>query len=421
MSGATLRGLGLRMGPSAAGQRTLRLMGPSVARLTGRLPWLALSSRPVAGLPGPDWARVRPLLAGICGSDLSLLTGKASATLSPYASFPAVLGHEVVGVVEEAGGGVPLASGRRVAIDPTISCLVRGLEPCQPCRDGQFGLCLRTTEGSLSPGMLIGFCRDLPGGWSDGMLAHASQLHPVPDELSDEMAVLVEPLSISLHGVLADLPAPGERILVIGGGTIGLGALIALRLVAAASDVTVVVRHPVQRELAARLGATRVVDDDGGRGALGAAETVTGARSFRTLTGGSVLSGGFERVYDCVGSPQSLATALASAGPRGRIVLIGSAFDIPGLDWSVVWARELQIRGSYLYGREGSVSGEPHTFDHLLRLLVKHPELPVADLVTHRFPLDRWPDAIGTALGRGGRSAVKVVFDHRNAYPAPNG
>ena len=119
-----------------------------------------------------------------------MLTGRASATLSPFSSFPAILGHEVVAVVAEAGAEAGVTAGQRVVLDPIISCAVRGLEPCPGCRDGTPALCRRAAEGDLSPGMLIGFCRDLPGGWSEGMLAHASQLHPVPERLSDEAAAL---------------------------------------------------------------------------------------------------------------------------------------------------------------------------------------------------------------------------------------
>ncbi len=420
MSGATFRGLGLRLGASPLNQRVLALVGPRLPRLTGQLPWLALRERPAPPLRGPDWARVTPLLAGVCGSDLALLTGKASAVLSPFASFPAVLGHEVVGVIAESGAEVGLAPGQRVVIDPVISCAVRGLDACPSCREGRYALCQRAADGDLSAGMMTGYCRDLPGGWSDGMLVHRSQLHLVPDQLPDEVAVLVEPLSIALHAVLADPPQNGERILVIGGGTIGLATVVALHLTGAQADVTAVVRHPFQATLAERLGAARTILDRHGDGPLRAAVTVLGARPFRPLVGAPVLSGGFERVYDCVGSRTSLEAAMRVAAPRGRIVLIGSAFEVDRLDWTLAWTRELRIIGSYGYGREASVEGEPHTFEHLLRLIGEHPQLPLAELVTHRYPLDRWHDAIGTALGRGGRQAVKVVFDHRHAYAGSN-
>jgi len=420
MSGATFRGLGLRLGASSLNQRVLTVVGPRLPRLTGQLPWLALRERPAPPLRGADWARVTPLLAGICGSDLALLTGKASAVLSPFASFPAVLGHEVVGVIAEAGAEVGLPAGQRVVIDPVISCAVRGLDACSPCREGRLALCQRAADGDLSAGMMTGYCRDLPGGWSTGMLVHRSQLHPVPDDLPDEVAVLVEPLSIALHAVLADPPRNGERIVVIGGGTIGLAAVAALHLTGVRADVTAVVRHPFQATLAERLGATRTILDRHGEGPVNAAVKVLGARPFRPLVGGPVLSGGFDRVYDCVGSHASLEAALRVAAPRGRIVLIGSAFEVDRLDWTLVWTRELRIVGSYCYGLEASIEGAPHTFEHLMRLIGEHPQLPLAELVTDRYPLDRWREAIGMALGRGGRRSVKVVFDHRQAYAGPN-
>jgi len=414
MSGATLRGLGLRMGASSLNQRALALIG-QVPRLTGQIPWLALSERPSPPLPGSEWARVTPTLSGICGSDLALLTGKATGTLSPFASFPAVLGHEVVGVVAEAGGDVAAPVGQRVVVDPVISCFVRGLEPCAPCAEGRFALCQRAAEGELSAGMMIGFCRDLPGGWSDGMLVHRSQLHALPDSIDDAVGVLVEPLSIGLHAVLADPPGDEERVVVIGGGTIGLGTVAALRLSGFGGDLTLVARHAFQAVLAERLGATRaVLDRQGGAAAVAVQEL--GARSLRTLDGTRILTRGFQRVYDCVGTRRSLETAIRVTAARGRIVEVGSPFAVDHLDWTLLWARELRVLGSYCYGREGSVEGAPHTFEHLVRLIGEHPELPLGELVTHRYPLDRWRDAIGMALGRGGRQAVKVVFDHREAY-----
>ena len=409
------RGLGLRVGASALNYRALHLLGRRIPAWTGGwMPWLDISRYPLPALRGADWARLRPLMAGICGSDVALITGKASDRLSPFASFPAVLGHETVAIVEEAGSEAGVWVGQRVAVDPVISCLVRGLEPCQYCRDGRYALCQRAAEGDLAPGMMIGYCRDLPGGWSDAMVAHASQLHPLPDGVVDELAVLVEPMAIVLHAVLQDPPTAEERTLVIGGGTIGLGTVAALRLVGTAGELTAVVRHPFQARLAERLGASRTVLDRRGGGAVEAA-IAAGATARRTLTGGTALTGGFERVYDCVGSQASLTAALSTALPGGKVQVIGGAFEIDRLDLSLAWAHELRVAGSYGYGREASVPGAPHTFDHLLRLIGEHSELPLAELVTHRFPLDRWRDALRTAMGRGRHASVKVVFDHGRA------
>ncbi len=411
-----MRGLGLRVGSSALNYRALRTFGSALPRWTGGwMPWLGLSSYTLPALPGPEWVRLRPVLAGICGSDLSLLTGGATAVLSPFNSFPAVMGHEVVAVVEEAGADAGAPPGQRVVLDPLISCAVRGLDACPGCADGAPALCRRAAEGELAPGMLIGFCRDLPGGWSDGMLAHRSQLHPVPDQLSDEAAVLIEPVACGLHAVLTQTPADGERALVIGGGTIGLGTLAALRMVSPQTETTIVVRHPLQAALAAGLGATHVVVDRRGDGARRAAVQFVGAKEHRALVGEPTLTGGFEVVYECAGNATSLEAAVRATVPRGRLVLIGSVAEARRLDLTLTWARELRISGSYVYGREAQVHGEPHTFDHLIRLLGDHPEVAIEAMVTHRFPLSRWSEAMRTALGRNTAASVKVVFDHRAA------
>lgn len=419
MEGGRARGLGLRVGASALNQRALRLVGGRLPGLIGgRMPWLALSDYPIPALPGPDWVRIRPLLAGICGSDTSLLTGRASPILSPFASFPAILGHEVVGVVEEAGGEAEEWLGARVVVDPVISCFVRGLDPCPACRDGLPALCRHAADGSLSPGMLIGYCRDLPGAWSEAMLAHGSQLHHVPDNVSDEAAVLVEPLACALHAALAAPPQPGEQVLVLGGGTIGLGAVMALRLIDPGADVTAVVRHPFQAKLAERLGATRVMLDRGGKGAQRAAVEVAGARAHRPIVGDEVFTGGFGLVFDCVGSRSSVDAALRVTAARGRLVLLGTAGELAHIDLTLAWARELRVIGSYVYGREASLPDAPHTFESLLARLAEPGAPPVAELVTHRYGLGQWQEAMNVATGRRRHASVKVVFDHAKEYAA---
>lgn len=360
------------------------------------MPWLSLARYDPPPLPGSDWVRVRPLVAGICGTDLGLLTGHASSILSPFASFPAVLGHEVVGVVED--------SGQRVVVDPVISCAVRGLDPCRWCAAGAARFCENAADGKLSPGLLIGYCADLPGGWSTGMIAHRSQLHAVPEELDDAAGALVEPFSVALHAVLAAPPQPGERVMVIGAGTLGLCTLAALRLVAPDAPVVAVARHEVQRGMAERLGA--IVAESSLKGAV----SEPGARTHRSILGRTVLTGGFAQVYDAVGTRSSLADALRVAAPRARVVLVGGPGELGGLDWTLAWARELRIDGTYTYGSEPALGGA-HTMDEAMRLLVANPQLSLGKLVTHRFKLEDWRRAMGVALSRGRSGALKVVFE----------
>jgi threonine dehydrogenase-like Zn-dependent dehydrogenase len=375
----------------------------------GRIPGLRLVDLPARPLPGPEWLRARPLLAGICGSDISLLTGASSPALSPFTSFPAVMGHEVVAEIVEVGPGVTdLRPGQRIALVPTISCAMRGLPACPSCATGDPGLCVNGAEGSLAPGLLTGFCADLPGGWSQDLVLHREQAVVVPDDLPDEAAVLLEPFAVAVHAALRNPPPANAKVLLIGAGTIGLLVLAALRMTGVTADITVLARHPIQERLAMAFGATRVLTRSS---ADQAAVDWAGARRYKPIKGGPTMAGGFDWVYDCVGSQRSVMDSMRVAGPRGEIVLVGCAGELSRLDLTFVWSRELTITGCYIYGTERSLDGAPHTFDVAIDLLQRHPEIRLTDMVTHRFPLSRWQDAIGTTLARGSHGAVKVVFD----------
>lgn len=377
----------------------------------GRVPGLKMVDRPRMPLPGPDWLRVRPRMAGICGSDTSLLHGTSSPVLSPFVSFPAVLGHETIGEIIETGPGVTrVAAGDRIAIMPLINCEMRGLESCHSCAIGQTGHCLNCAEGELSPGLMIGFCRDLPGGWSDEVVIHESQAFPIPLHINDETAVLIEPFSVAIHAVLRNPPQPGAKVLIIGSGSIGLLVLAAMRMLGYDNDVTMLARRQIQERLALSYGATRVVTK---KGAIEAAQDYAGAKAYQPIIGGPTLTGGFDWIYDAVGNERSVKESLAVAGPLSQIVMVGCAGEIGKLDLTLVWASELKITGCYVYGAEPALEGSPHTFDVALRLMAEHPEIKLSDMITHRFPLDRWRDAMAVSLARSSSGAIKVVFDMR--------
>lgn len=389
-------------------------------RAADRAPGAMLERRGIPGLrlidlddlplPGPDWVRLRPRLAGICGSDMAMLTNRSGPSLMPFVSFPLVPGHEVVADVIELGDDVEgIGIGDRVTVDPVITCAMRKLEPCPSCARGQPGLCTRAAEGELAPGMLIGFCRDLPGGWSSSFVAHRSQIYPVPAAVDDRTAVLIEPLSVAVHAILRQPPQLEDRVLIIGGGSIGLLVLNALRMLGHGNEVTILARHPRQAELAQRFGATHVI-----RGSAGdAATTIVGARAFQPLRGPRVYAGGFDLVIDCAGTSASVDAALRVAGPHGRILMVGCAAELRKLDLTFLWARELTMSGSYVYGREESLPGAPHTFDVTMTLLQEHPERDLGEIVTHVVPLTSWREAFAIALSRRKHQALKVSLDCR--------
>jgi len=377
----------------------------------GPLSCVRLVDLPEPALPGPEWAVVRTRYAGICGSDLHLVELETSPTASAFTSFPFVIGHENVGRLELVGEAVGLPSGRRVVVDPLLTCEVRGIEPCPACRAGNHSRCESFTRGSLSPGMLLGSCRDAGGTWSPFFVAHSSQLFPVPDAVSDEAAVLVEPLASAMHAVArsgAAADPPTATTLVVGGGVIGLGVLACLRYLGSRSRLVALVRHDHQAELARSLGADEVVlAQTGWEDRLA---EVLGAELRRPLIGRPVPVGGAGRVFECAGTGSALETALRFAAPGGQAVLVGLTAAPKGIDWSFVWRKELSVRGSFCHGVEEVDGRRRRTFELALDLLASSP-FDFGSLVTHRFRLEDYRRALATLLDKRRSRAVKAVFD----------
>src|SRR5205085_6389123 len=111
--------------------------------------------------------------------------------------------------------------------------------------------------GHLKPGLQTGYCHDTGGGWSTSMVAHESQIHPVPDHLDDDDAVMVEPAACAVHGIMG---VEGSTVLVLGAGTLGLCAIAALRRFTTPGTLIATAKHPEQRRWAAQLGADVVVE-----------------------------------------------------------------------------------------------------------------------------------------------------------------
>ena len=174
-------------------------------------------------LPGPQWHRVHPLLAGICGSDLSTVDGRSSRYFEDVVSFPFVPGHEVVGTLDDTDA--------RVVIEPVLGCVARGIAPAVPGVRRGHGPAGANASPSVTwrRGCRSGSARDTGGGWSaGGLVAHDAQLHPVPDELSDDDAVMVEPTACAVHAAVAAGVDAGDTVAVLGAGTLGLCTVAAL-------------------------------------------------------------------------------------------------------------------------------------------------------------------------------------------------
>jgi len=335
---------------------------------------------------GDGWVRVRPRLSGICGSDLATIDGKSSRYFEPIVSFPFVPGHEIVGELDD---------GSRVAIVPVLTCATRGVDPaCAMCRSGRINLCERIAYGHLEPGLQTGFCESTGGGWSTSMIAHTSQLVPVPDDLSDEAAVLIEPTACAVH---AARQVTDSEVAVIGAGALGLLTVAALadRGTVSAGRLVATAKHPDQRHWAKELGADVVC-------APGELDRVVRSLSGSMMLDNGQLTSGIAAVVDCVGSEESLAQALRVVAPGGTIHAVG----MPGmtsLDLTPLWHRESALRGCYAYQHDD--------FATAIDLVRK---LDLGRLVSATYPLSRYEDAITHAASAGVRGAVKIAFDLRD-------
>jgi len=345
-------------------------------------------------LPGDGWEHVTTRLAGICGSDLATIDGQASRYFEALASFPFIPGHEVVG---------EKADGTRVVLEPVLGPETRGEVPAWPGAaqaDGNdYG---HLASGNLEPGLQTGSCASTGGGWSEIFAAHSSQLHSVPDELSDEAAVMIEPAAAGVHAVLRGNVPDGGTVAVIGAGTMGLTAIAALRKFTQVDAIVVAARYPHQHKAARLLGADlTVVPDELGRAIRRAAGT-------RVI--GSTLGSGVDVTIDAVGSSNSLTDAIAFTRPRGRVVLLGMPNQVD-MNLTALWHRETELVGAYCYGTEHG-HADSHTFELATEMVA---DLDLGRLVSELYPLSEYRTAIEHAAQAGPRGLIKVAFDLRVA------
>jgi len=262
---------------------------------------------------GPGEVRVKIDSVGICRSDLygyMLRNERRDEVLGPGETL--VMGHEAVGVIDELGPGAEgLEIGQAVAIDPIAGCL-----ECELCRAGETNLC---------PDRLVYGCYPAaPGGFAEAMVARAANATPIAAGGSLELAALIEPLVVGEHAVrLAGIDA-AARVLVVGGGVIGLGAALAAARRGAA--VTVSEPQAERREVIAGLGLVAAAPEE--------VET---------------LPPDFDAAFDCVARPQTVAAAVRAVGRRGTVVLVGIFADEVALPAARVVENETRILGSFGY------------------------------------------------------------------------
>ena len=364
---------------------------------------------PEPSLPGPDWVKVKTRLGGVCGTDLGAIYLKTSPYYSPYSSFPFTFGHENVGNIAELGSNVKGWSiGQRVVVNPILSCVTRGFSDlCEYCARGEINRCQRFTEGSLAPGIMTGTTRDTGGSWSPYFLAHQAQLYAVPENVSDENAVMVEPYACGQHAVLIDFPKDDETILILGAGTMGLVTLAALRALGSKARILVSARYANQTEAAERLGASEVLRGD----LYPQVAERTGAEILKPLLGRLVVEGGVDRVYECVGSNRSLDDANRLTRSGGKVVLVGIPGIAKGVDWTAIFAQELTVLAARQFHDAELYQGKTwRAFDLALDLMAKD-KLDLGWMISRKYPLRNYQRALSDLAQKGSQGIIKAAFE----------
>jgi L-iditol 2-dehydrogenase len=308
---------------------------------------VALTARPAA-IAAPGETLVRPDLVGLCGTDLEIIGGQVDPA---FVRYPLVLGHEWTGIV---AGDSPLA-GSRVVVEGIVAC-----GHCARCARGETNLCETYDE--------FGFTRD---GAAAGLVAvPVPLLHPIAADVTAEDAVLTEPAAVVYRGLTKAAIGPGSRALVIGDGTIALLAVYLLRLWSPV-EVVVLGRRQAQAELATRAGAVR----------FEIAPDAAGA--------------GYDLVVEAAGAVEAAAVAFRAARRGGTVLLLGLPphGETVSLGVDDLVNDDLTILGSFSYTAAA--------WRDVVRLLNTGLIRP-GFLVTHRFALADWAQAIDCLRGTGG-------------------
>lgn len=313
--------------------------------------------------PAAGEALVQMSWTGVCGSDTNALHGRHPLIPIPYAP-----GHEVTGTVRalrNAGGTAKV--GQRVVVNPPLPCW-----DCKQCRAGRENLCERL--------QFFG-CGHAQGGMADYFTVPACRLHPVPDDLDDRQAILIEPLATPVHAVRLGGPVSGKAVAVLGAGTIGL-MVLATALHHGAGRVVVTDVRPEKLHLAERLGAHATVD---------------AARDDATAATRAALGESADVVFDCVAVQQTLDQALALADKGGSVVVVGVPPAPVTVPLPFVQDHQLRIQGSATYLRQD--------YEEAVQLLRAGRVRP-SDFITAEFSLDEV--ALAFAAASSGEH-IKVI------------
>jgi len=326
--------------------------------------WLEQVDKPV---PDPSDVLIRVEKAAICGTDLHIYNWDKWA--QGAVPVPMVVGHEYVGVVEQVGSAIKtVVPGQRVSGEGHIMCGV-----CRNCRAGRGHLC-KDTQG-------VGVNR--PGAFAEYVCIPAVNAYPLPDDIPDDIAALLDPLGNAVHTALS-FDLIGEDVLITGAGPIGVMAAAVARHVGA-RHIVVTDINDRRLALAERMGATRAVR----------ADHVDMKEVMRDLE----MREGFDVGLEMSGSASALADQIRGLMHGGKLALLGLYSDSPTVDMNEAIFKGITIKG--IYGREMF-----ETWHKTVAMLDSG--LDISAVITHRLSFEDYEEGF-QALNAG--NACKIILD----------
>jgi threonine dehydrogenase-like Zn-dependent dehydrogenase len=400
---------------STAVRKKMKLAG-KYAMIKYRTDW------PRPTIQHPRQVIVRPVISGICASDLHQIEVNVSyaATILARKDNPFPLGHEVVGIVEEVGDEVEgLKIGNRVSHSPVTSCECYGYEYCESCKAGHPETCQAIAgigdNSALEEkyGGRLNFGGFGSGGFSEYFLTYAGQLQRIPDSVPNEVALLAEPLAVAIHAVKRREPSDDDTVLVVGAGIIGLMIVSAIRGLGSKCRIIVLARYPFQEKAARTLGADEVISERNKDALYQKVADSAGGQLLKPSLGARILYGGTgpDIIYDSVASDSTLDDSLHLVRNNGAIVIVGMDFGTTKkTDWALAVYKQVDVLGSMMHGMEDHNGESIDTFELAFEMMKENPT-KLEGLVTHKYRIDDYKTAFSVALNKGKNDAIKVAFD----------
>jgi threonine dehydrogenase-like Zn-dependent dehydrogenase len=371
---------------------------------------VSLVTVPPPKLPSKDWMVIKTVYCGICGSDIKELTlnGSRDNPLQTFLTFPQIMGHEAVGIVDQLGPNVKKYNiGDRVAISPWFACKSRGIKPlCERCEIGDYVHCHNFQKGLLPSGMHLGVTRGF-GGFTSKFAVHESQAFLLPQSVSFEQAVLADPFAVAFHSILLLNPDPESTILVYGLGVIGLLAIHCLKNVFKVKKVLAIGKYSFQEKFASELGALKVFNSSK-KDLIQDISAYLNAELYTPKMGMQWTMDGVDGIIDTIASAETLEIGTRILNTQGKLVFLGVS-NPKRCESTLHYFKELEIIGSNAYGIETFHEESMHAIAFFLRFLDQG-LIETSQFLTHSYELEDYQEAFNTLTKKSRTEAIKVTF-----------